>query len=257
MRPRKSRKAVPRAHRSLARLRPFQVATGWLVAIFVAWMWMHVGPEGWDAFASAALGVSFGGLLTCRLPLPRRAEWSLAWCMVASFLGVLAPDWSGPSELSTVTAVLVAVAVIALVMVTIVAFCTAMREIARAAGSARLVDRWRSVQRWHLGALGVGLQFWLVALPFAERTSPTHFVVDDGFSLPIMLALLVLVGAMIYAAVTLVELIQHLRRTYGLRALAERGQLVPRDDAWSPAAAAPRFVYQCTPPPWESSTTLS
>jgi len=249
-------RATTRATQALARVRPFRLARLWLTVILVAWIGMLVGPEGWDPFALAALGIGFGGLLASRLPLPRRAEWALAWCMMVGFLGASMPAPTGIEPTAGLQILVIAVGV-ALVVVTLVAFCTAMQELARAAGAASSIDRWRRVLYWHIGALGTVSLLLLLSLPSATRTGPSSYEVTEPMGALLVLAVLGLFGAMIYAIVALVGLLLHLRRSFGLRGLVERGYFVLRQDAWGSVPAPRPFVYQATPPPWESSTTLA
>lgn len=251
-------RATTSARQALTRVRPFQLAIPCLVVILVAWIAMWVGP--WDEVALASLGIGFGGLLACRLPLPRRAEWALSWCMTASFLNALASVANVSSaaiEPSAALVIVAAVVFLALAVPTVVAFVTAMRAIAEAAGATASIDGWRRAQRWYLGALGAVVLLVLLSLPFATQTAPARYELNEAPGAFVMLAALVLLGAMVYAIVLLVGLLLHLRRTFGLQGLVERGHLVLRQDAWGPAPAPRPFVYHATPPPWESSTTLS
>lgn len=250
-------RATTSARQALTRVRPFQRAVPCLAVILVAWITMWVGP--WDQVALGVLGIGFGGLLACRLPLPRRAEWALAWCMTVAFMGALASFASVPSATSEPAAELAIVAVVvilALVVATLLAFFIAMRALAEAAGSTASIGRWRTVQHWHLGALGATVLLVLLSLPYAAQTSPAHYELSGASGPLVMLALLVLLGAMVYAIVLVVVLLLHLRRTFALAGLVERGHLVLRQDAWGPAPAPPAFGYQASPPPWDSSSTL-
>jgi hypothetical protein len=180
--------------------------------------------------------------------------------MTVAFLSALASFASVSSttiEPAAELAIVAVVVALALAVATFVAFFTAMRALAEAAGAIESIGSWRRVQLWHLGALGVVLLLALLSLPYATQTSPGHYELGDVSGLFVMLAVLALLGAMVYAIVLMVGLLLHLRRTFGLEGLVERGHLVLRQDAWGPAPSPRPFVYQATPPPWESSTTLS
>jgi hypothetical protein len=56
-------RATSSARQALARLRPLQLAHGWLALIVVAWIALLLAPDHGDRFAHVALGVGFGGLL--------------------------------------------------------------------------------------------------------------------------------------------------------------------------------------------------
>jgi hypothetical protein len=245
------RQATPRAKHLLAALRPFHTATRWLAVLLAAWLVAWVGPDGWDRYAHAALGVSFGGLLAGRLPLPRNADLSLVWCMTVCLVSAMAPelDLSGTRPSGWVVFGWV-IAGLTMISATIVAFCTAMREIARASGLHESTKQWRRVLHWQLGAVGTVILVAIVTAPQAVQTSPDHYEVESAWALALLGMALVAVS---YPILALVRLLLHLHRSFGLRAMVERGDLVLRNDPSSRAPAPAPLTYQAPPPPWESS----
>jgi hypothetical protein len=150
--------------------------------------------------------------------------------------------------------VVLAVTGVVLLSATIVAFCTVMREIARASGSHGLAEQWQTVLRWQLGAIGSAIliiAFIVVTSPQASLAVPFHY--EGLWALPLIGLILVV---LVHPIIAFVRLLLHLRRSFGLRAMVERGDLVLRNDPASPAPAPAVLSYQTLPPPWESSVTL-
>ncbi len=130
-------------------------ARRWLVALLVAWPVTVLGSGGmwWKPIGWLAVAWSLWSLAWCALPLRRMGRQAFAWCGAVSLggaaweLGVLRHELD-PS--STVIGIVPALVVSTL---GILAFSTAMGDLARVARSRRSMQQWRSVLRWQLGVM--------------------------------------------------------------------------------------------------------
>ncbi len=163
-------------------------AENWVLVLMVTWpMSLLLGGHGWwKALGWLATGVSFAALSHSKLPLARSTRRALSWCLsVAIGLAMLE---LGAAQILTVANLLgtklMALGLVAVSISSILAFSTAMQDLARVAGSpATSVQQWRSIRAWQLGVFCVGVGIVLALMP----DPPGPYVTDSAFALVFIL----------------------------------------------------------------------